>query len=464
MVACPSAPRRLLPSGRALAQLCEFLRIPSISAQPRHAVDVRRCAIWLAQHLRQIGLPRVEVLKTPCHPAVYAEWLGAPGRPTLLVYGHYDVQPVDPLSAWRSPPFQPLVRDGVIQGRGSSDDKGPLFAHVKAIEFLLRRTGRLPVNVKCLFEGEEEIGSPSLEALLRRHRERFRADAAVISDTRMPGPDQPAVTTSLRGNLALELCVFGPRQDLHSGGFGGAVHNPVQALSEFLAGLHDAHGRITMPGFYDDVRIPGDAPRGYLRRHGPRDQELLEDAGVPAGWGEAGYTLCERATIRPALTINGIQGGYQGPGGKGIIPADATVKLSFRLVPDQHPGVIDRLFRAHAERVLPPTVRHRVRTLSRAYPVQMQVAHPAFRAARRAYQAGFGRSPVFLPSGGTVPVVNMFQEILRLPTVLMGFALPDDQMHAPNEHFRLDQFFKGIATCVHFLRALAALPRREVAP
>jgi acetylornithine deacetylase/succinyl-diaminopimelate desuccinylase-like protein len=463
MVASPAAPRRPLLWHRALAELTEFLRIPSISAQHRHAADVRRCAIWLAQHLRRIGLPRVEVLETPRHPAVYAEWLGAPGRPTLLVYGHYDVQPVDPVSAWRSPPFQPLIRDGAIHGRGSSDDKGPLFTHVKAIEFILARTGRLPVNVKCLFEGEEEIGSPSLEALLRRQRGRFRADAAVISDTRMPAPDRPAVTTSLRGNLALELDVFGPCQDLHSGGFGGAVHNPVQVLCEFVAGLHDAHGRIAIPRFFDDVRIPGDEPRGYLRRHGPRDQELLEDAGVPAGWGEAGYTLSERATIRPALTINGIKGGYQGPGGKGIIPARASVKLGLRLVPDQDPGVIDRLFRAHARRVLPPTVRHRVRTLARSWPVQMRVEHPVFRAACRAYQLGFGRAPVFLPSGGTIPVVNMFQEILGLPTILMGFALPDDRMHAPNERFRLDQFFKGIATCVHFLRAMAALPR-EVAP
>jgi acetylornithine deacetylase/succinyl-diaminopimelate desuccinylase-like protein len=350
----------------------------------------------------------------------------------------------------------------MIYARGASDDKGPLFAHIKAIEALLARSGRLQVNVKCLFEGEEEIGSPNLEALLRRYRDRLRADAAVVSDTRMLAPDRPAITTSLRGNLALELEVFGPRHDLHSGGFGGAVHNPVQVLCEFVSGLHDAHGHVALQGFYDRVRTAGDRERAILRRQGLPDQELLEDAGVTSGWGEAGYTLSERATIRPALTINGIRGGYQGPGSKGIIPAIAAVKLSFRLVADQDPDEIGRLVRAHARVSLPPTVRHRIRILSRARPVTMQATHPVFRAARTAYKHGFGSQPVFLPSGGTIPVVSMIKEVLGVPVVLMGFALPDDRMHGPNERFRLDQFFKGIATSGHFIRGLSDLPCQEL--
>ena len=441
---------------RFIRELCDFLRIPSISAQPRHAGDVRRCAEWLAAHLHTIGLDRVRVIETPRHPLVCAEWRRAPGRPTLLIYGHYDVQPVDPLNEWQSPPFEPAVRGDYLYGRGASDDKGQLFCHLKAIEAYLRTSGRLPVNVVCLFEGEEEIGSPNLAPFIRRHRRALAADAAAISDTSIPAPDRPAITYGLRGSLGLELELRGPRQDLHSGHFGGAIHNPAQALCDMLATLHDASGRVTIPGFYDRLRPISPAERAALARAAPSDAQILRNAGVERGWGERAYTLYERATIRPALTINGITAGYQGPGGKGIIPARAAAKLSFRLVLDQDPREVARLFREHIARVTPPTVRAAVRVYSAARPALISREHPALRAAAVAYRRGFGAAPAFLRSGGTIPVVNTLQEILGVPTALMGFGLPGDRIHAPNERFYLPNFDNGIATAIWLLHELGA--------
>jgi acetylornithine deacetylase/succinyl-diaminopimelate desuccinylase-like protein len=441
---------------RFLAELCDFLRFPSISAQPRHAGDVRRCAEWLATHLRGVGLEHVQVIETPRHPLVCAEWRRAPRRPTLLIYGHYDVQPVDPLGEWRTPPFAPSVRGDYLYGRGASDDKGQLFCHLKAIEAYLRTSGRLPVNVVCLFEGEEEIGSPNLAPFVRRNRRALAAAAAVISDTSIPAPDRPAITYGLRGSLGLELELRGPRQDLHSGHFGGAIHNPAQALCEVLAALHDASGRVAIPGFYDRVRPVSLAERAALARAAPSDGQILRNAGVERGWGERAYTLYERATIRPALTINGITAGYQGPGGKGIIPARAAAKISFRLVPDQDPSEIEQLFRAHIARVTPPTVRAAVRVYSAARPALVSRRHPAVRAAAVAYRRGFDAAPAFLRSGGTIPVVNTFQEILGIPTALMGFGLPGDRIHAPNEKLYLPNFDNGIATAIWFLHELGA--------
>jgi acetylornithine deacetylase/succinyl-diaminopimelate desuccinylase-like protein len=439
-----------------VAELQDFVRIPSVSAQPRHAADVRRCAAWLAGHMRRVGLEHVRVVATPRHPLVCADWLHAPGRPTVLIYGHFDVQPADPLGEWHTPPFEPVVRGQELYGRGACDDKGQMFAHVKALESYLRTAGRLPVNVRCLFEGEEEIGSPNLKPWLARHRQALAADVAVLSDTRMLAPDRPALTYALRGNLGLELEVRGPRTDLHSGSFGGAVPNPLQALCEIVARLHEDDGRIAIPGFYDRVRRWGDAERDFMARRGPSDAQIVRDAGVSRGWGEPGYSLYERTTIRPALTLNGLSGGYQGPGGKAVIPARALAKLSFRLVPDQDPEEVERLFRAQVVRLTPPTVTTEVRTLSRARPALVDRRHPALRAAAAAYRKGFGAAPVLLRSGGTIPVVNTFQEVLGLPTVLMGFALPDDRIHAPNEKFHLLNFFRGIATCVWFLSLIGA--------
>lgn len=441
---------------RAVAELQDLVRFPSVSAQPQHAADVRRCAAWLAAHLQRVGLEGVRVIPTPRHPLVYAEWRHAPQRPTVLIYGHYDVQPADPLAAWDTPPFAAVVRGDNLYGRGAADDKGQLFAHVKALEAYLRTQRALPVNVICLFEGEEEIGSPNLPAFLRQHGQALAADVAVISDTRILAPDRPAIIYGLRGGLGLELEVCGPRQDLHSGSFGGAVHNPLQALCEIIARLHDAQGRVAIPGFYDRVQPAAPAERAALARAAPADAQILRDAQVARGWGEPGYTLYERTTLRPALTLNGLTGGYSGPGGKAVIPARAVAKLSFRLVPDQDPQEIDQLVRQQIARLTPPTVRTTVRTHLLARPALIARRHPAMRAAMHAYRQGFGAPPVFIRSGGTIPVVNHFQTVLGLATVLMGFALPDDRLHAPNEKFHLPNFYNGIATCIWFLATVGA--------
>jgi acetylornithine deacetylase/succinyl-diaminopimelate desuccinylase-like protein len=433
-----------------------FVRFASVSAQPEHADDIRKCAEWLASHLRQIGLERVKIVPTPRHPLVYAEWRRAPGRPTVLIYGHYDVQPADPLREWRSPPFEPSVRGGDIYGRGACDDKGQMFAHVKALEAYLQTQGALPVNVKLLFEGEEEIGSPHIKPFIARNKRALSADVAVMSDTRILAPDRPAITYALRGGLSLELEVRGSRQDLHSGNFGGAVHNPLQALCEIIAKLHDSSGRVTIPGFYNRVRQWSDEERAYMASAGPTDAQILQDARAEKGWGERGYTLYEQTTIRPALTVNGIVGGYQGSGGKAVIPAHALAKLNLRLVPDQDPQEIERLFVKHIARITPSTVRSVVRTLFGARPALVNRRHPALRAAAAAYREGFDATPVFLRSGGTIPVVNTFQEMLGVPTVLMGFALPDDRIHAPNEKFHLPNFYRGIATSIWFLAEVGA--------
>ena len=453
-------PRHLIESvqphrARFVEELKEFVRIPSVSSQPKHAGDVKTCAAWLAKHLRGVGLEHVKVIPTKRHPIVYADWLHAGARPTVLIYGHYDVQPVEPLSEWRSPPFEPVVRGDNLYGRGASDDKGQLFTHVKAIEYYLRTLGRLPVNVKCLFEGEEEIGSPNLQSFLSQHEQALAADIAVMSDTRMLAPDRPAITYALRGALSLELEVSGPPQDLHSGNYGGAIHNPAQVLCEILGSLHDSNGRIRVPGFYERVRDWSDNERDYMAKHGPSDATILRDAGVRKGWGESGYSHYEQTTIRPTLTITGIGGGHQGPGGKSIIPARASAKISIRLVPDQVPHEIERLFRQHIARVTPKTVNSTVRTHFITSPALVSRTHPAMNAAVEACRKGFGAAPVFLRSGGSIPVVNSFQTVLGVPTILMGFGLPDDRIHAPNEKFHLPNLYRGIDTCISFLSEMS---------
>ncbi len=439
---------------RFVDELAAFVRFASVSAQPSHAGDVRACAAWLAGKLRRAGLEGVEVIPTPGHPAVLGEWRRARGRPTILIYGHYDVQPADPLADWTSPPFEPQVRGEDLHGRGASDDKGQLWAHVKAIESSLRGAGALPVNVVCLFEGEEEIGSTNLGVVLDARRDALAADGAVISDTRILGPDRPAITYALRGKLAFELELRGAAHDLHSGGFGGAVHNPAQALCELIAGLHDRRGRIAIPGLYDRVREWDEAERARMARDGPDDARILRDARARRGWGERGYSLHERTTIRPSLSVSGLRAGYQGPGGKAIIPARASAKFCLRLVPDQDPREVERLIRRHLSRVIPSTIRHSLRILSAAAPALLDRRHPVTRAARFAYHKAFGRPPVFLRSGGTIPLVSALQERLGVPTVLMGFALPDDRMHAPNEKFHLPTFGRAIETILWFFDRL----------
>lgn len=460
----PRAPARLAAFVRSnlkqfTQELQEFVRIPSVSGDLKHTSDVKRCAEWLARQLRNAGLERVRILPTARHPIVSGEWLHAAGKATVLIYGHYDVQPAEPLKDWKFPAFGAQIRDGFLHGRGASDDKGQLFAHVKAIESLLKNTPRLPVNVKCLFEGEEEIGSPNLLPFLERNRRALRADAAVMSDTRMLGPDQPALTYSLRGQLAVQLELHGPHHDLHSGNFGGAVHDPLQALCEIVARLHDSDGRIAVPGFYQRVRRWDDAERAYLARTGPSDAAILREARAAAPWGERGYSIYERLTIRPALAVTGIRGGHGGSGPKGVIPCHAQAKLSFRLVPDQDPAETERLVRRCIARLAPPTVQVSVRTHIRSRPALIDTKHSAMRAAATAYRRVFGTGPIWVRSGGSIPVVSEFQRVLGIPTVLMGFASPGDSLHGPNEKFSLKNFHRGILTSIAFLEELGRSPR-----
>ena len=445
---------------RSLDELKEFVRFPSVSSQVKHAADLTKCAAWLVRQLRQAGLQRVRMIPTAGHPIVYGSWERSSECPTVLIYGHYDVQPADPLGEWRTPPFDPQVRGEDLYGRGACDDKGQMLAHVKALEAYLMTERALPLNIKCVFEGEEEIGSPHLRRFIGDNREMLQADAAVVSDTRMLGPGRPAITYAERGMLGLELEVRGPDHDLHSGNFGGAIHNPLQALCEMIATFHDAAGRVAISGFYGSVRNGGAVEREYMARTGPSDEQILRDAKAKKAWGERGYTLYERTTLRPALTINGLSGGYQGSGIKGVIPARALAKLSFRLVADQDPEEIEQLFREHIKGVSPSTVRTTIRVLSSAKPAVLERDHAAMKAAAFAYRKAFGSLPVFLRSGGTIPVVNTFQETLQIPTVLMGFALPDDRIHAPNEKFHLPNFYRGIESCIWFLLAAAANLRK----
>jgi acetylornithine deacetylase/succinyl-diaminopimelate desuccinylase-like protein len=441
---------------RFVGELKEFVRFRTISAQDNYAAELKECADWLADHLRQIGMGHVKTIVTRRHPIVFAQSRHIPGLPTVLIYGHYDVQPPEPIHEWRSPPFEPTIRGDQLYGRGASDDKGQLFAHIKALESYYATTGRVPVNVKCLFEGEEEIGSANLHSFLMRNKELLAADVAVVSDTRMLGPRRPAITYSLRGALSVELEVLGPEVDLHSGNFGGAVLNPLQALCEILARLHDERGRVAIPGFYRRVRNCDDNERSYMARVGPQDEQILRDARAKHGWGEDGYTLYERTTVRPALTINGISGGYQGEGVKAVIPSRAIAKLNFRLVPDQEPHEIARDFRNHISRIAPSGSRANVRTSFTALPVALDRTAPVMQAASAAYQKSFGVTPAFIRSGGTIPVVSYLQNLLGVPTVLMGFALPDDGLHAPNEKFDLNNFGRAICTSIHFLAEVSA--------
>jgi acetylornithine deacetylase/succinyl-diaminopimelate desuccinylase-like protein len=445
---------------RFTRELQEFVRIPSVSSDPARRRDVQRCAAWLRGHLQRIGLPVARIVETRGHPIVVGEWSGAPGKATVLVYGHYDVQPPGSLREWTRPPFDAGVENGFLHGRGASDDKGQLFTHVKAIESLLAATRQLPVNVKCLFEGEEETGSDNLVPFLEHHRHALRADAALMSDTRMLGPDQPALTYSLRGQLALELEVHGQRRDLHSGNFGGAVHDPLQALCEVLARLHDRDGRIAIPHFYDRVRRWSDVERDFLARTGPSDEAVLQEAGTTTAWGEDGFSVYERVTLRPSLAITGITGGHTGAGPKGVIPNHALAKLSFRLVPDQEPADIEPLVRGFIRRLAPPTVRVVMRTQIRSRPATIDRTHPAMRAAARAYRRAFGRTPVWVRSGGSIPVVSEFTRLLGIPTVLMGFASPGDSLHGPNERFSLRNFARGISCSIAFLEHMGERARR----
>ncbi|HEV7677534.1 MAG TPA: dipeptidase [Candidatus Dormibacteraeota bacterium] len=431
---------------RFVAELIEALRIPSISADPAHAADVVASAEYLADAARRVGFQRAELLPTAGHPTLYAELTVDPALPTALIYGHHDVQPVDPLEEWVSPPFEPQVRDGALYARGAVDDKGQVWMHLKAVEAHMQTRGTLPLNLKLVVEGEEEIGSVHFDALVQRERERLRADVAVISDTPIFARGVPSLCTGLRGLAHVEIEVSVASLDLHSGFFGGAVANPVDELARMLASLHDpVTRRVTVPGFYDRVREASAEERAQIAALPYDEAALLREAGgAPATVGEEGWSPLERMWLRPTLEINGIWGGYSGPGSKTIIPAHAGAKVSCRLVPDQDPDDIAALLADALRAGAPPWVRVTVEAHPGGHPVLTPIDHPAVQAARRAMRHGFGADPAIIRSGGTIPPVATFQTVLGLPSVLVGVGLPDDQIHAPNERFDLDQYAAGV--------------------
>ncbi len=436
-----------------------FLRIPSISALPEHAPDCRRAAEWLAERLSEAGIEHVEVAETGGHPVVTGDWLHAEGAPTVLVYGHYDVQPVDPLDLWESAPFEPVVDGDRIVGRGAADDKGQIHAHVMAAAALLATRGSLPVNVKYVFEGEEESSSIHLDAWLAANRDRLSADVAIISDTGFFEGNIPAVTVSLRGLMYTQIDVVGSTVDLHSGGYGGAVQNPALALAQILAALKGPDGRVRVPGFYDEVVELTESERAAMAAL-PFDEEAYRAAiGVPALVGEVGYTTLERRATRPTLDVNGIWGGFQGSGAKTIIPAHAHAKVSCRLVAAQDPAVIFERFRAFVAEIAPPGVTVAVQELGLGRPSVVPVDHPVAQAAARALEATFGQPPVFIREGGSIPVSASFESILGLPVVLLGFAQPHENAHAPNEWMDLRNYEGAIRAIARTFEEIAALPR-----
>jgi acetylornithine deacetylase/succinyl-diaminopimelate desuccinylase-like protein len=438
--------------------LLEMLRIPSLSGDPAHAGDVRQMAEWLSNHMQGLGLDNVAVLETAGHPVVYGEWLGAgPDKPTVLVYGHYDVVPASLEDGWDTDPFEPVIADGKIYARGATDDKGQLFIHVKALESWLKTTGAAPVNVKFLIEGEEEVSSPNLTPFIKDNLQKLAADVCVISDSSMRVIEEPAVTHSLRGMTYLEVEVQGPREDLHSGFFGGATHNPGLALVEILKSLYNDDGTIAVPGFYDDVVSLTDDERAMIEKSAMTDEQFREATGVPAVWGDANFTIKERVSARPTLDINGIWGGYSGPGPKTIIPASAGAKLSSRLVADQDPNHIFDLIKSHIDSVTPSTVTVTVSLLTTGMPALIPFDLPEMQAAARAYERGWGHTPVFTRGGGSIPVVADFVDLLKIPVVMMGYGLDSDGLHSPNEHYRIEMFQRGIETAIVYLEELAAL-------
>jgi acetylornithine deacetylase/succinyl-diaminopimelate desuccinylase-like protein len=439
-------------------ELKALLRIPSVSAQRAHDADTRGAAEFIADQFRGMGLA-TEIIATQGHPIVYAEWCKAPGQPTALVYGHYDVQPPDPLDQWITGPFEPTVRDGNLYARGATDDKGQMLTHVKSVEAWLKTVGSLPVNVKFLIEGEEEVGSANLDPFVRANRERLRCELVVISDTSMFGPDLPSICYGLRGIAYFEVRVLGPKQDLHSGGYGGMVANPANVLASLVASLKGPDGKIRLPGFYENV-LPLEPWERQMMAKLPFDEAgLRQRLGVEALPGEDGYEVLERRWARPTCDVCGLYGGYAGEGSKTIIPAMAGAKVSFRLVPRQDPAKIAAAFRRHLEALKLPGVRLEIQEYHSAPPVLVPVESPAVEAAKRALRAGFDREPVFIRNGGSIPVVHTFREVLNVDCLLLGFGLPDDNTHSPNEKFCLKDFHRGIKTSAHLWQELATVTK-----
>ena len=441
---------------RQLEELLEFLRIPSVSTDPERRGDVRRAAEFVRVGLERAGLS-AQIMETAGHPVVYAERVGDADAPTVLVYGHYDVQPPEPLELWTSPPFEPVVTDEKIVARGASDDKGQVYAHVKGAEALLATQGALPVTLKFLIEGEEEIGSPSLGAFIEDHRDLLAADVVVISDGAMAAPGVPTITYGLKGLAYAEVRVKGAAMDLHSGAFGGGVPNPINGLAKMIAALHDDTGRVAVPGFYDAVQEITDAEREAFKRVPFDESEFAEDLDLTATPGEAGYTVLERLWARPTLDVNGIGGGFQGAGAKTVIPAEAMAKISCRLVPDQRPDDVFEKLRDYLLELAPPGLTVEVENLHGGEPALTPLESPAVKAAASALREVYDQEPIFARTGGTIPVVSTFQKELGADVVLVGLGLESDRAHSPNESFDLINYYRGIETSAALLGALGML-------
>ena len=440
-----------------LEELHEFLRIPSVSAKSEHKPDIARAAAWVVEKLRAAGFKTVETVPTKLHPLVYAESLEAPGKPTILFYGHYDVQPAEPLDLWTSPAFEPTVRNGNLFGRGTADDKGQVHIHLKALESLQRVHGKFPINVKILIEGEEEVGSVSLWDYVQKNKSKLKADALVVSDTSMLAEGVPSITYGLRGLNYYQIEVTGPARDLHSGVYGGAVPNPLTILTELFARLHDKNFRVTVPEFYDDVAKLSASERKTLNSLPWKKKEFEKAVGAPSYAGEKGFSILEQLWTRPTLELNGIWGGYTGEGAKTVIPSKAYAKFSTRLVPHQDPQKIAKLVEKHIRKLLPKSVTCKFEVLSTGKPWVAPFHHPIFAKAQAALEKGFGKRAVFIREGGSIPFVTQMYDTFKVPCVLMGFGLPDENAHAPDEHIALENYFGGIKSIAQFYIDLAEL-------
>ena len=441
-------------------ELKEFLKIPSISTNPENKKEVRDCALFVEKEMRSIGLENVKIHETPGQQIVYGEWLHA-GRdvPTVLVYGHYDVQPVDPIELWTDPPFTPTIKDGKIYARGAADDKGQVFIHFKSIQSHLLNNKSLPVNLKILIEGEEEIGSVNLDSFIEKNKELLKCDYVVISDTGMFDKDVPSICYGLRGLAYMQVEVTGPNRDLHSGSFGGAVDNPINALAHIICKLKDDKGKILIDGFYDDV-IPLNEKERIEYTKLPFDEgKYKESLEIDETFGEDGYSTLERASARPTLDCNGIWGGFQGEGAKTVLPSKAGAKISMRLVPNQEPDKIEKLFAEYVKKISPKTVKVTVKSLHGGKGAITPIDSPAMDAAVEAMKKGFGKIPLFTREGGSIPVVSTFQSLLNAPTILLGFGLPDENIHSPDEHFSLDNFHKGILSISNYYNELSKIKK-----
>jgi acetylornithine deacetylase/succinyl-diaminopimelate desuccinylase-like protein len=439
---------------RFLNELLELLRIPSISARSENKNDMIKCAEAVKERLQQAGADKVEIFQTPGHPIVYGEKIIDASKPTVLVYGHYDVQPPDPLDLWHSGPFEPVIKDGKIFARGSCDDKGQFYMHVKALETMVQ-TNTLPTNVKFIIEGEEEVGSPNLANFLVEKKDLLKSDVILISDTSMLSLQTPSIDVGVRGLSYIEVEVTGPNRDLHSGVYGGAVANPITILAKMIASLHDENNHITVPGFYDDVLKSSEAERAEMAKAPYDENEYMEDLGVKELWGEKGYTTNERTGIRPTLEVNGIWGGYTGEGAKTVLPSKAFAKISCRLVPNQKSAKITEVLINHLEKIAPPCVTVKASEHHGGDPYLTPVDSIEYQSASKAIEATFGKTPIPVRGGGSIPITSLFETVLGLKTVFLGFGLDSDNLHSPNEKFELANFYKGIETIPYFHKYFA---------